>query len=66
VLKIFNDLEIENFIFTKLDETSDLSDMINFLMNDNRPLSYLSIGQEIPEDLMVASKEYILNKFMQE
>jgi flagellar biosynthesis protein FlhF len=66
VLKVFNDLEIENFIFTKLDETSDLSDMINFSINEGRPISYLSFGQEIPEDLMVASKEYILNKFMQE
>jgi len=66
VLKVFNDLEIENFIFTKLDETSDLSDMINFSINEDKPISYLSFGQEIPEDLMVASKEYILNKFMQE
>jgi flagellar biosynthesis protein FlhF len=66
VLKVFNNLEIENFIFTKLDETSDLSDMINFSINEGRPISYLSVGQEIPEDLMVASKEYILNKFMQE
>jgi len=66
VLNAFSNLEIENFIFTKLDETSDLSDMINFSINEERPISYLSIGQEIPEDLMVASKEYILNKFMQE
>jgi len=65
VLKVFNDLEIKNFIFTKLDETSDLSDMINFSINEDRPIAYLSVGQEIPEDLMVASKEYILNKFME-
>ncbi len=64
VLKNFNDLNIDSFIFTKLDETSDLSDMINFLINEKRPITYLSVGQEIPEDLMVASKEYILNKFM--
>jgi len=65
ILEAFRGLNIQNFIFTKIDETSDLSDMINFLIKEKTPLSYLSIGQEIPEDLIVASKEYILNKFMQ-
>jgi flagellar biosynthesis protein FlhF len=65
IFKSFIGLKIQNFIFTKIDETSDLSDMINFLIKKKIPLSYLSIGQEIPEDLIVASKEYILNKFMQ-
>ena len=67
VLDSFCELDIKSFIFTKLDETSDLSDMIKFLMqHHDTPLSYLSFGQEIPEDLMVATKEYILNKFMNE
>ena len=65
IFNAFNGLNIQSFIFTKIDETSDLSDMINFLIKEKTPLSYLSFGQEIPEDLMVASKEYILNKFMQ-
>jgi flagellar biosynthesis protein FlhF len=66
ILDIFNGLNIKDFIFTKIDETTDLSDMINFLIKDKRPLSYLSTGQEIPDDLVVASKEYILNRFMEE
>jgi len=66
LLDVFKVLSIDNFIFTKLDETSDLSDMINFLIKEKIPLSYLSIGQKIPEDLELASKEYILNKFMNE
>jgi len=66
ILNLFKSLNINDFIFTKLDETTDLSDMINFLIKDKRPLSYLSIGQEIPEDLIVASKEYILNRFMED
>jgi flagellar biosynthesis protein FlhF len=62
----FQVLELDNFIFTKLDETFDLSDMINFLMNNEKPVTYLSIGQEIPEDLTVATKEYLLKQFMNE
>jgi len=62
----FQTLEINSFIFTKLDETYDLSDMINFLMENKKPVTYLSVGQEIPEDLIVATKEYLLNQFMNE
>lgn len=60
----FGDLDIKNFILTKLDETSDLSDLINFLIKEKKPVAYISTGQRIPEDLEVASKEYILNQFM--
>lgn len=66
IVDAFGSFAIESFIFTKLDETYDLSDMINFLIRHKMPVSYLSIGQDIPEDLMVASKEYLLNQFMNE
>jgi len=66
VNKAFEDLEIKSFILTKLDETCDLSDLINFLIRENKPVNYISTGQQIPEDLVVASKEYILNQFMLE
>lgn len=64
IVEAFKALKIESFIFTKLDETNDLSDMINFLIRHEKPISYLSMGQAIPEDFMVASKEYLLNQFM--
>ncbi|CAA6818765.1 MAG: Flagellar biosynthesis protein FlhF [uncultured Sulfurovum sp.] len=64
--KTFEHLNIKNFILTKLDETTDLSDMMNFLINEKKPVAYISTGQRIPEDLQVATKEYILNQFMQE
>ena len=66
IVEVFNTFTINSFVVTKLDETYDLSDMINFLIQQKKPVSYLSIGQKIPEDLMVASKEYLLNQFMNE
>jgi len=60
----FEPFKIDDYILTKLDETCDLSDIINFLIEQKKPISYISTGQEIPEDLVVASKEYLLNKFM--
>ncbi len=62
----FSSLAIKNFILTKLDETSDLSDIINFLIKEKKPIAYISTGKNIPEDLEVATKEYILNQFMRE
>ncbi len=62
--KAFEHINIKNFILTKLDETTDLSDMINFLIKEKKPVAYISTGQKIPEDLQVATKEYILNQFM--
>ena len=64
--RAFGHLEIKNFILTKLDETCDLADLINFLIKEKKPVAYISTGQRIPEDLGVATKEYILNQFMRE
>ncbi len=66
IYQAFAKLDIKSFILTKLDETTDLSDIINFLIKVKKPISYISTGQKIPEDLEVASKEYILNRFMED
>jgi flagellar biosynthesis protein FlhF len=46
-----------SYIFTKLDETIDASSMVNFLVSKGKPLSYLTTGQQVPEDIEVASKK---------
>ena len=66
ILNAFSSFSIQNFIFTKLDETNDLSDMLDFSIKHETPIAYLSVGQVIPDDLMVGTKEYILNQFMKE
>ena len=60
----FKAFPIDNVIFTKLDETEDQSGIIKFALAHHLPISYLSIGPEIPEDLVVATNEYILEKFI--
>lgn len=59
----FSFLNVDSLILTKLDETRYFGSIINFLIQDNiSPLAYVSVGQEVPEDLVVASREYILDK----
>ncbi len=55
--KTFNTIVYESYIFTKLDEVEDASPMVNFLLCQNRPVSYFTMGQKVPEDLEPASKK---------
>ncbi len=54
--KQFGILPIGSYIFTKLDEVEDTSDMINFLLMKQQPLSYVTTGQQVPEDIASPTK----------
>jgi flagellar biosynthesis protein FlhF len=55
--KRFRALSFKSLIFTKLDESGDLSTMINFLLSRQKPVSYFTAGQNVPEDIEIASKK---------
>jgi len=52
IIKRFNILEISNTIFTKLDECSNLGVLLNVQTQNKNPLSYVTNGQRVPEDLL--------------
>jgi flagellar biosynthesis protein FlhF len=64
--KRFNALPIRSYIFTKLDETGDASSMVNFLVSQQKPVSYFSVGQQVPEDIEIASKKKIASMLLSE
>jgi len=55
--KRFGVLPFDSYIFTKLDETQDSSSMVNFLISRQKPVSYFTTGQQVPEDIEIASKK---------
>ncbi|GEM_PF-192748 len=59
----FNFINVENAIVTKFDETQRVGDLIAFLTERHLPVSYLSTGQKVPDDLIPAEKERILDAF---
>jgi flagellar biosynthesis protein FlhF len=59
-------LPIDTCIFTKLDETITLGNLFSLIYNVKKPVSYLSIGQEVPDDLMVADNDYLVNKILKD
>jgi len=60
----FSFLNLNSIIISKFDETKHLGTLLNFMLLYKIPMSYFSIGQEVPDDLLVASKEYLLERFI--
>ncbi len=56
----FAHLNIDTVMFTKLDETKGFGTIFSLLNEINVPVSYLSVGQEVPEDLIVANTDYLV------
>ncbi|MFJ7950543.1 flagellar biosynthesis protein FlhF [Lysinibacillus sp. NPDC096418] len=65
IIDQFEQLPIEKFIFTKIDETNSIGAMINLMIKYNKGLAYYTNGQEVPEDIEEADLEAVLNLFFQ-
>ena len=65
IYKNFSILPIDTLIFTKLDETKTYGNIFSLLLDTKKPVSYFSIGQEVPDDLMEANAEYLLNGILE-
>lgn len=60
----YSTLNIDNLIFTKLDETISFGNLISFAHKTKKSICYLSIGQNVPDDLIEASSDYLIECFM--
>jgi len=66
IYKHFSFINIDSIILTKFDETRMIGDVIAFLIESQIPVSYMSVGQSVPDDLEVASREKLLERFVGE
>ena len=51
----FKDVKINSLLFTKLDEADNFGAVFSSMINAQRPLSYFTTGQRVPEDIELAS-----------
>ena len=51
-------------IFTKLDETSGLGCILNLKLDMDKSLSYVTFGQNVPEDMSVLNPQSIAKKLL--
>lgn len=64
IYKNFSFLNLDSVIISKFDETKHFGTLLNFMLLYKLPMSYFSVGQEVPDDLVPASKEYLLERFI--
>jgi flagellar biosynthesis protein FlhF len=60
IIEKFSVAEVTNFIFSKVDECSKPGVIFNVMAERNRPLSYLTTGQDVPEDIEMATEAGLL------
>lgn len=58
--KNFGQLKFSSYIFTKTDETQARGVIVNQLLKLRTPISFITTGQRVPEDIFKASKTGIL------
>ena len=57
-------LGINNLIFSKLDETTSFGNIISFAYKVKKSIAYFSVGQNVPDDLLEADGNYLIDAFM--
>ncbi len=60
IYKNFSFLDIDTLIFTKFDETKVFGTIFSLIYDIDRPVSYFSIGQEVPDDIIAASSDFLV------
>lgn len=56
----FETLGVDTMMFTKLDETRGFGNIFSLAHETKKPISYFSVGQEVPEDLVAASSDFLV------
>ncbi len=60
-VKSFSVLSPSSYVFSKVDETRRAGRLIDQMLDHRLPLSFITNGQEVPEDLVVATRKQVLN-----
>ncbi|KOA76720.1 flagellar biosynthesis regulator FlhF [Clostridium botulinum] len=59
IVEGYKTLNYANVIITKLDETTTYGSILNILSNANKPLSFVTTGQNVPDDFKKITSEEI-------
>ncbi|PKL19419.1 MAG: flagellar biosynthesis protein FlhF [Spirochaetae bacterium HGW-Spirochaetae-5] len=59
IFKAFDVMKFDSVIITKVDETSFIGNVVDIADKYNKPISYFTDGQEVPNDIHIANSEEI-------
>ena len=60
----YSRLNVDYLTFTKLDETKSFGNLISFAHKTKKSITYFSIGQNVPDDLIVSDSSFLIDCFM--
>lgn len=66
IVEGYNALNFNNVIITKLDETTTYGSILNILECTGKPLSFVTVGQNVPDDFKKLNKEDVCNLILGE
>lgn len=61
VFRAFDTIHFDSIIITKVDETSYIGNVIDIADKYNKPISYYTNGQEVPNDIVIADPDKIVD-----
>ena len=64
ITNVYSDIKDYRLIFTKLDETCCYGNILNIRMETGAPLSYVTCGQNVPDDISVMNAQAIAKQLI--
>ena len=55
-VELFSTIGVNRYIFTKIDSTSSYGSILNIVQKKNIPISYITNGQNVPDDIEIADR----------
>lgn len=64
ITSLYEDITDYNLIFTKLDETDAVGNILNIKLDTGKALSYVSYGQNVPDDIEIMNPQIIAKQVL--
>ena len=64
IVDVYKEISTYKLIFTKLDETSSYGNLLNIKLYADADLSYVTIGQNVPDDIEVFDTQKIVRQLL--
>lgn len=64
ITETYSDILNYRLLFTKIDETTAIGNILNIRMLTKEPLSYTTFGQNVPDDIEITDAQYIAKQLL--
>lgn len=64
IVDVYDEIGKYKLIFTKLDETGTLGNILNIRLKTGAPLSYVTCGQVVPDDIRLLDAQSLAKQLL--